>query len=104
MRDPQGENEKRRPGVIISEHQEAEADRSFFVVAISTSISEPLSQWEVLLPWNANGTTRTKLRKRAVAVCNWLVELSPDDIEDFGGVVPTELLNRILEIVSKLPD
>lgn len=104
MRDRRGENEKRRPGVIVSEDQEAEGARSFFVVAISTSIREPMSEWEVPLPWNTNGTTRTKLRKRAVAVCNWLVELSPDDVEDFGGVVPPKPLNRILEIVSKLPE
>lgn len=104
MRDRQGRNEKRRPGLIISEGQEIAADGSFFVVAISTSISEPLSEWEVLLPWNVSGTTRTKLRKKAAAVCNWIIELSPNEVEDFGGVVPTKLLNKILELVSRLPE
>lgn len=104
MRDRKGGNDKRRPGVIISEDREIAADGSFFVVAISTSISEPLSEWEVLLPWNSSGTTRTKLRKKAVAVCNWLAELSPNDVEDHGGVVPTKLLNEILELASRLPD
>lgn len=104
MHDSQGANEKRRPGVIVSDNQEIGADRSFFVVAISSSIVEPLSEWEVLLPWNVSGTTRTKLRRKAVAVCNWLVELSPDNVEDYGGVVPPQVMSRIFELVSRLPE
>ncbi|HVA51787.1 MAG TPA: type II toxin-antitoxin system PemK/MazF family toxin [Pirellulales bacterium] len=104
MRDRQGGNEKCRPGVIVSGDDEIEANRSFFVVAIGTSFVEPPSEYDVPLPSNTSGTARTKLRKKAVAVCKWLVEVTPGDVEDYGGVVPTQVMNKILEIVARLPE
>ena len=102
MRDSQGRNAKLRPGVIVSSNDEVEREGRFFVAAITTSIAEPLSEWEVLLPWNRSGTTRTKLKKKAAAVCNWLVELSPAEVENYGGIVPARLMNEILERISRL--
>lgn len=94
MRDSQGRNAKHRPGVVISGDDEIKRRGRFFVAAISTSICQPPSEWEVLLPWNRNGTTKTKLKRKAAVVCNWLIELLPDDVEDYGGVVPPRLMDQ----------
>jgi len=101
MRDPQGRNQKLRPGVIISDDDEIARTNRIFVIAITGTFSDPLDEWEVRLPWNRSGTTATRLKKPVVAVCNWLIELKAEDVESFAGIVPPTILEEILKRVTK---
>ena len=99
--DPQGGNPKERPLVIVSATSDIADSDTVIAVAISHSatLREPQPLY-VALPFHPQGNVGTKLRKPAVAICNWVIELPKDSIREAGGVVPPRVL---LEIIEKLP-
>ena len=102
--DPQGRNPKRRPAVVLTPMAEIKPDGEIVAAALSSQIDQSPADVPVELPWHRDGHPRTKLNRRNVVVCNWLVTLpvaaiGPDDI---GGSVPFAQMARILEIVAAL--
>jgi len=97
--DPQGRNPKCRPAVILTPTEEITPDGEVILVAISgrTDVAPP--EMQVELPWQAQGHTRTRLNKPAVAVCTWLFKRPVATIKSFGGVVPAR---QMLEIIVKV--
>lgn len=69
-------------------------------VAITCSFRNPPPENCVLLPWQRSNHPATGLARRSAAVCDWLVTLTPSDIEKIEGYVPRRYL---LEILRKLP-
>lgn len=102
VRDPAGGNPKRRPVVIVTANAEIVRDAPLVAAAITTRLDESLPPHHVELPWQHGGHPKTGLRQRCVAVCNWLVEISPGDVVDIAGVVPTKTLLRIVEQIDRL--
>jgi mRNA-degrading endonuclease toxin of MazEF toxin-antitoxin module len=100
--DPQGRNRKRRPAVIITPSEQIQPGVTFYVVGISTRINEAPIEEQIELPWNANGTSMTKLRQRCTAVCSWIEPIKETDIIEYGGVVPPGHLLQILGLVAQL--
>jgi hypothetical protein len=90
---PHGQGRKLRPAVVIDM---VDAD-SFLAVAGSTSFPEPLPNECVLLPWHPEGKVKTKLKRKTVAVCNWMVKLGVAEVREIGGFVPPEIMKAILE-------
>ncbi len=103
FKDPQG-NEKTRPVLVISATEdipsEEEPHRLLVGVAISTAFHKPLDPNQVPLPWAANGSARSGLRRECVAVCKWIVTLRPEDVIEVKGVVSGRILD---EVLSRLP-
>jgi hypothetical protein len=67
-------------------------------VAITGTLSLPLPNDHVELPWHAQKHPRTGLTKRCAAVCSWLLEVMEEDVVSIGGRVPD---NKLLEILEK---
>ena len=98
--DPQGRNPKVRPAVILTPASEIKEE---VVVAARTSRTDDSPpEVSVELPWHAGGHPRTKLDRRNVVVCTWLVTILISAIQGTLGLVPFAQMARILEIVGAL--
>lgn len=96
--DSQG-NRKERPAIILTPTHLLTTSSLIGVVAVTSTIIEPVPDDYVLLPWHPQGRVRTRLKRRCAAVCSWLVRIAPSDIRELGGIVPGSVL---LEIVTKV--
>ncbi len=86
--------------MVVTPTTEITPGDTVVVVAATTMFSRPLPSNQVELPWQHNTHPVTGLYKRCVAVCDWLVEINQDQIEDIAGITPPAILQRIL---SQLP-
>jgi mRNA-degrading endonuclease toxin of MazEF toxin-antitoxin module len=98
--DPNGENLKERPAVIIAATAEIQPNRPIAAVAITGALADPLSSDCVELPWHRNKHPRTGLKKRCAARCRWLIAVNPNDIKEYAGIVP---VSKMLEILARIP-
>jgi mRNA-degrading endonuclease toxin of MazEF toxin-antitoxin module len=99
--DPDGRSVKTRPAVIVSRTDEIQAGGGIVCVAISSSIPNKLPDDWILLPFHPAGKTRTGLKRRCAAKCNWLFEINEDRIVKYIGVVPPLELDKILACLDK---
>lgn len=89
-----------RPAVVVAPDNEIRAGLPLTLVAITGTITDPLPETQVELPWDPTGKARSGLKKRSVAVCNWRVEIEASEIERIiGHVSPTV----VLEIIRRIP-
>ena len=100
LMDPQGRNPKVRPAIVVTEDRTIQAGGPINVVAVTSSVTLPLSETHVELPWNASGSAGSGLKKRSVAVCDWLLPIERTQIERVIGHLPSPIT---LQILSRLP-
>jgi mRNA-degrading endonuclease toxin of MazEF toxin-antitoxin module len=100
--DPQGQNPKVRPLVVITPTPEIGAAAQFVAVAISGRFSTPLADDEVPLPYHPAGKANSGLRKPCVAKCSWLVTLAQADVVAEKGFLTAERLDAVLRAVGRL--
>jgi mRNA-degrading endonuclease toxin of MazEF toxin-antitoxin module len=98
--DPQGQNRKPRPLIILTPTEEIREGERFVAVAVSSTFPHPVPNDCVELPYHPAGQSRTRLRKPSVAVCSWLVPLIHSDVIRSIGWVPDQHLLAILEKVK----
>jgi mRNA-degrading endonuclease toxin of MazEF toxin-antitoxin module len=65
------------------------------VVAITSTLLNPLPDDYVLLPWHAQKHPRTGLNRKSAAVCSWITSISTDDIKNMVGTVPASTFATI---------
>ena len=100
--DPQGQNPKWRPLVVLTPTAEIENADTIVAVAITGAYSDPLASDEVPLPYHPQGKARSGLRKPRVAKCSWLVAIPKTNILDVRGFLSHERLSVLLLKVSEL--
>jgi hypothetical protein len=90
--------------VVLTPTAEIRADGDVVVAAPSSQTDQSPPEVSVELPWHRDGHPRTKLNRRNVVVCTWLVTLPAASIQpdDIGGLVPFAQMARVLEIVRGL--
>ena len=95
MLDPRGMNPKCRPGIVLNNgHQPGE---QIVVAALTTSFREPLDSQIVEISCDSG----TLLKKRCVAVCNWIVEITEADVVSIGGRVGISTMQTIIANLPK---
>jgi hypothetical protein len=94
--DPDGENPKIRPLVIV-QVASIEGVTSYGVVGISSTYTRPLTSDEIELPYSSNprSPSRTKLTLPCVAKLKWRLVLDLDQILKVGGRLPAHILEEI---------
>ena len=92
--------QKLRPVVVVTPN-EAIAEGSPLVGVAITGTPDPPTGFEVPLPWQAQGRSRTGLDKPNAAVCSWFVTFTADDLIDAIGHVPPEHMRRIEEAILR---
>jgi hypothetical protein len=102
--DPRGRNPKDRPAVVMTRTEEIDSGASLAVVAITTTLPDPLPDDYVPLPWFRPRHPRTGLNTRNAAVCHWLAIIEESKVLRAIGQVPTRHLARIDAILRRLAD
>jgi mRNA-degrading endonuclease toxin of MazEF toxin-antitoxin module len=102
--DQQNRNPKHRPLVIVTPTDEIAEGDPFLAVAITGTLPDPLTDEYVILPYHPNGQSKTGLKKKCAAKCDWVVALSHDDITRYIGVVPADKFAFIAEYISTHED
>ncbi len=91
---------KSRPAVIITPDDKITAGGTFQVVAVTSTMADPLPADHVLLPWHAQGHPRTGLNRECAAVCSWLANISDKDVQSISGRVAGPIF---AQIAAKIP-
>jgi hypothetical protein len=99
--DPNGIR-KSRPAVILTPTDRIGPSTPIEVVAVTSSLPQPLPEDYVILPWHAQGHPRTGLNRKCAAVCNWLARILPGDIQSVAGFVPGPILAEVVSKVSSI--
>lgn len=94
--------EKARPVVIVTPNEVIGEDVSLVGVAI-TGTPEPPMGFEVPLPWQAQGRSRTGLDRPNAAVFCWYVAFNADDVIEAIGHVPPGSMRMIEEAIRQHP-
>ncbi len=92
--------EKLRPVVVVTPN-EAMAEGAPLVGVAITGTPDPPTGFDVPLPWQAQGRSRTGLDKPNAAVCRWFVTFTAADVIDAIGHVPPEPMRRIEEAIRR---
>lgn len=82
--------EKLRPVVVVTPNE-----------AMAEGAPDPPTGFDVLLPWQAQGRSRTGLDKPNAAVCCWFVTFTAADVVDTLGHVPPEPMRKIEEAIRR---
>ena len=94
LANPQGKDPKQRPIVILTPDEQIETSEQLYGIVCSHSHAAitPRPDYYIPLSWNQTGTTKTKLRKETVALCNWPAAFNKFDVtpDNVGGVVSSE--------------
>ena len=96
MTDPNGVNPKERPAVVVTPTEEIVPGEALVVVAVTSTFTRPLPTNRVELPWHNSGHPVTGLRRRCIAVCDWLIAVDQVAIINVVGIVPVRVLDTIL--------
>ncbi len=102
MVNPHGVNENVRPVVVVTSSDEISAGAPVVGACITTTLPNLLTEDYVELPWQPQGRVRTGLRRRCAALCTWLVQVDPAQIEETRGRVPGDTLTEIQTRISEL--
>jgi hypothetical protein len=94
--DRRDQNEKCRPGVVITDTREIASASQIVMVAIASLPDEAGGSPSIKLPWHRNGHPKTGLGKECYAICHWLCPVDVENIDDIGGYVPEPQLSQIL--------
>ena len=86
-----------RPAMILRPSPDG---KSAVVVVGSTKVSSPLADDQVMLPWDHQGTGRSKLRRPTVAICSWIATLELSEAT-FGGIVHPDCIELIIAKVKQ---
>jgi hypothetical protein len=101
--DPQGQNLKCRPAMIVTPDADIRDDGEVWVVAITRELGALPSEDQVELPWRPGGHPRTQLKEKCAAVCTWMEKVRVASIRDRAGLVTGRHLLDILSRI-KLPN
>jgi mRNA-degrading endonuclease toxin of MazEF toxin-antitoxin module len=92
--------EKLRPVVVVTPN-EAIAEGAALVGVAITGTPDPPTGFDVPLPWQSRGRSRTGLNKPNAAVCRWFVAFTAADVIDAVAHVPPEPMRRIEEAIRR---
>lgn len=99
--DPQGQNPKAgRPFVVVSTNEDIKQAHNLHAVGITTTFDE--SETHLYVPLPHGPTARSGLKRESAAVCSWVIEISPDQVEIGSGYIHPSLIDQIAEKIEKL--
>ena len=90
---------KARPVIVVTKDDRISSSSPLEVVAISSFLPNPLPDDHILLPWHAQGHSKTGLNRKSAAICGWQTRIAMSDILNVVGLVPDR---HMLEIMKKV--
>jgi mRNA-degrading endonuclease toxin of MazEF toxin-antitoxin module len=99
--DPQGANPKEgRPFVVISRDEDIKKGDSIQAVGITTQLDQCPPGHHVILPYGP--TAKSGLKQKCVALCTWLIDISPQNVDISAGYIHPDLVDDIVKSVLLL--
>ena len=99
--DPQGHNPKEgRPFIVMTTNDDIKKGAPIYAVGISTTFDASNKDIIVVLPYGP--TARSGLKRESAAVCNWIIQIAPDNIDVGPGYIHPRLVIEIAEKIEKL--
>jgi len=80
---------KTRPVIVVTKDDRISPSSPLEVVAISSLIPNPLPDDHVLLPWHAQGHSKTGLNRKSAAICGWQTRIAMTDIQNVEALFLT---------------
>lgn len=103
--DPNGVNPKLRPALIVSTDEELATQPVIRVASISSSsIPKPLPSAYFKLPWKRGKHPKTGLDRHSVVKCDWLAQVSDDQIVSRIGTAPASVMIEIAKYFASQED
>ena len=99
--DPRG-YAKIRPLLVLSRTAEIESSGVCVAAAVTTTFTDPPPNNMITLPWHRDGNVSTGLRRRSAVVCDWLVKIKVDQVENIVGYVRSDVLRGIKQIIDAI--
>lgn len=93
---------KSRPAVVITPTAQIAAGQTVRLAAVTTRLPNPLPEDHVLLPWDAQGTARSGLRRKCAAVASWLMEVAVDDLQPVGVLPPAVIEQLVAKVAARV--
>ncbi len=94
--DQYGGNRKTRFNLVIRL-----SDGTCFACGITSSVDfNNLTEYQIKLPFNANGNCKTGLKKESVVCCDWITEIPLSECTPCG-FVPMKLMVPIMDRVEQ---
>lgn len=90
------DNAKLRPAVVITPNARILRGSEVLVVAITSTLPEPLPAVFVPIPWDPAGRSSTGLRRRSAAKCDWVQRVAVSQCQNTGKYVPAKVLRQII--------
>ena len=98
--DRSGGDPKSRPVVILSELNDTVP--TVVGVAITTRFDQDLEPISVKLAYKRSGGCKTGLKEPSIALCDWIVPVTANQVTGKSGYVSSVVLKQIIEIVESL--
>lgn len=88
--------------MILTDNEEIEAVDPIDVVVISSCTTLSRADERVAIPWDPRCHRRTKLWLESYAICTWLRQIKKEDIIEYRGFVPDDIVEVIINKVNEL--
>jgi hypothetical protein len=99
--DPQGQNPKEgRPFVVVTINEVIKKGGPIYAVGITSTFDE--SQTDLYVPLPYGPTARTGLKLKSAAVCTWVIDIPPDQVDVGQGYIHPRLVDEIADKVEQL--
>jgi hypothetical protein len=99
--DPQGQNSKEgRPFVVVTTNEDIKKGIPIYAVGITSVFDEAQHEAYVPLPYGPNA--RSGLKRECVALCTWVIDISPDKVDIGPGYIHPSLVAEIAEKIEQL--
>jgi mRNA-degrading endonuclease toxin of MazEF toxin-antitoxin module len=99
--DPQGENPKEgRPFVVVTTNGDIKKGGPIYAVGITTTFDH--SRTDIYVPLPHGPSARTGLKRESAALCTWVIDIPPDQIDIGPGYIHPSLVAQIAERIEKL--
>lgn len=85
-------HEKLRPAVVLTATEKIDLQGEVVVVAVTTTLEDPLGKEFVELPWSAHQRSPNLFRRRSAAKCDWRRVVRARDCTHSGGHVPPDFI------------
>jgi hypothetical protein len=92
---------KVRPAVIVTSTADIAAGHKLRVVAVTTSLPDPLPDDHILLPWDRQGKARSGLKRKCAAVTSWQADITKADVREIVGILPPAVIDRLLAKIAE---
>lgn len=94
--DPEGRNEKSRPALVFR----VDGQRLWIACVSTTFDHNNVKEFEIALPFSADGRAMTGLTRKSVVICSWVGSVDRSDCTKIG-YVPAKLMTPILDQIKK---